>query len=63
MLLLVCRDNSKLADALATAVSAQAGAEGSTAKAVELARREEQEAASERLQVALEKERKRHRDR
>ncbi|EFN55152.1 hypothetical protein CHLNCDRAFT_52479 [Chlorella variabilis] len=56
------RDNSKLADALATAVSAQAGAEGSTAKAVELARREEQEAASERLQVALEKERKRHRD-
>ncbi|KAL4858785.1 Zinc finger protein Dzip1 [Chlorella vulgaris] len=56
------RDSSKLADVLAAAIAAQAGAEASTARAVEAARREERHAAAERLQQALEKERRMHRD-
>lgn len=49
-----CRDNSKLAEALAVAT---AGA----AAAVEAARREERAAAGARMQAAVEEERKRHR--
>lgn len=59
----LCRDSSKLADVLAAAIAAQAGAEASTARVVEAARREERQAAAERLQQALEEARRMHRDR
>ena len=45
-----CRDNSKLADALAAAAAAQASMEGSMARAVDSARREERGKAEGRLQ-------------
>jgi hypothetical protein len=48
---------------LAAAIAAQAGAEASTARVVEAARREERQAAAERLQQALEEARRMHRDR
>ena len=56
-----CRNNSKLADALAAAAAAQTSMEGSMARAVDSARREEREAAETRLQAAIQLERQRDR--
>lgn len=55
--------NTKLADALAAAVAAQSAANGRADEAVQLARRQEQEAGVEKLLAALEMERRKHNDR